>query len=146
MNAPPPISHPKLIEIDNALTELEPAMEEFARLNGYDLWRGHGGSHNIPRRGLRRQADCVSHAVDLVVASPMPERLERGFYLELPCALYIRAQTHLFPEPCHWYHTVVVEAQPYCALVRSLAQSLADAGARLDACTPDFVSQHGSPA
>jgi len=66
--------------------------------------------------------------------------LERGFYPEIPCTLYVAAfdgaaQKH--------YHTTIFEAQPFDAVKRSLNNDLATAIAKLDACTPEFIARYG---
>lgn len=131
---------PQIAEIDDALTELEPALNEFGRSHGFALTRSHEGSFNVPRRWLHRESAGIRHEIGLIIASPMPERLERGFYPDIPCTLYVAAfdraaQRH--------YHAAVFEAQPFRSLKDSLGHHLADALAKLDACTPEFVSHHG---
>jgi len=139
---PPPFTEPKLNEIDSALAELDPTFEEFARVHGFTFLRGTSGCFNVPRRWLRRRTLNLSQGIDLVIALPMLERLERGFFPAIPCTVYIRAQNH---DTNRWRHTNIVEARPFDELSHSLAQCLADAGATLDAYTPDFVTQHGDP-
>jgi hypothetical protein len=131
---------PKIAAIDDALTELEPGLGEFGRSDGFALTRSHEGSFNVPRRWLQRESAGIRHEIGLIIASPMPERLERGFFPDIPCTLYIAAfdrtaQRH--------YDTTVFEAQPFSSLRDSLRRHLADAVAKLDACTPDFISHYG---
>ena len=135
-----PHANPKLAEIDDALTELHPILEEFGLAHGFTLHRSHEGSYNIPRRWLRREAAPGVQEIGLIIALEMPERLKRGFYQELPCTLYITA----FDRKAHrHYETRVFEAQPFCSLRDSLHRQLEDAAAKLDVCTPDFILQHG---
>ena len=135
-----PFANPKLAAIDDALTELEPSLEEFGQAHGFALTRSHEGSFNVPRRWLCRDTGAVVHEIGLIIASEMPERLERGFYPDIPCTLYLvafdrKAQRH--------YATTVFEAQPFSSLRDSLRRHLADALAKLDACTPDFILHYG---
>jgi hypothetical protein len=135
-----PFANPKLAAIDDALTELEPSLNEFAQAHGFALTRSHEGSFNAPRRWLHRDSGVIRHEIGLIVSSKMPERLERGFYPDIPCTLYFaafdrKAQMH--------YETIVFEAQPFISLRDSLPRHLADALAKLDACTPDFISRYG---
>lgn len=135
-----PFTNPKLAAIDDALTQLEPCLEEFGQAHGFALTRSHEGSFNVPRRWLRRDSGAVVHEIGLIIASEMPERLERGFYPDIPCTLYLaafdrKAQRH--------YDTRVFEAQPFSSLTDSLRRHLADALAKLDACTPDFILHYG---
>ena len=131
---------PKIAAIDDALTELEPSLDEFGRSHGFALTRSHQGSFNVPRRWLQRETAGIRHEIGLIIASPMPERLERGFYPEIPCTLYIAAfdraaQRH--------YDTRVFESQPFSSLRDSLRRYLADALAKLDACTSDYILHYG---
>ena len=135
-----PHANPKLAEIDDALTELHPILEEFGLAHGFTLHRSHDGSYNIPRRWLRRDAAPIFQEIGLIIAAEMPERLERGFYVELPCTLYITA----FDRKAHrHYETRVFEAQPFCLLQDKLRLQLGDAVAKLEICTADFILQHG---
>jgi len=135
-----PHTNPKLAAIDDALTELHPILEEFGQAHGFILHRSHEGSYNVPRRWLRREAAPVIHEIGLIIASEMLERLERGFYPEMPCTLYLaafdrKAQRH--------FNASVFEAQPFCSLQDSLWCYLADAVAKLDACTSDYILHYG---
>ena len=103
-------AHPKIAAIDDALSELEPVLEEFGRAHGFILTRSHNGSLNVPRRWLHRESAGVRHEVGLIISAPMPERLDRGFHPDLPCTLYIAAFD--LAAPTHYY-TAVVEAQPF---------------------------------
>ena len=142
--SPPPITEPKLVEIDNALAELDPTFEQFGGAHGFTFARGNAGSANIPRRWLTRILPGLVHQIGLVITSSIVERLERGFYPAIPCTLYIQAQ--LLPNPS-WgsqvYDTEIVEAEPFSALVHSLPRYLAEARSQLDTCTVEFVTQHG---
>jgi hypothetical protein len=134
-------SNPKVAAIDEGLSELEPSLAEFARCHGFTLTRSHEGSFNVPRRWLHRKSAGVGQEIGLIIASPMPERLERGFYPEIPCTLYVAAfdraaQRH--------YHAPVTEAEPFRSLRDSLSRHLASALATLDACTPEFIAHHGT--
>jgi hypothetical protein len=131
---------PNLAAIDDALTELEPSLDAFGKKHGFALTRSHEGSFNIPRRWLHRDSGTIRHEIGLIIASAMPERLERGFYPDIPCTLYIaafdrKAQRH--------YHGTVFEGQPFSSLKDSLHCHLEDALAKLDGCTPDFISHYG---
>jgi hypothetical protein len=135
-----PFTNPKISAIDDALTEIEPILDAFAQAHGFALTRSHSGSFNVPRRWLRRKSGAILHEIGLIIASEMPERVERGFYPDIPCTLYLaafdrRAQRH--------YDIRVFEAQPFSSLRDLLARYLADALAKLDACTPDFISRYG---
>jgi len=135
-----PHTNPKLAAIDDALTELHPILEEFGQAHGFTLHCSHEGSYNVPRRWMRRDAAPILHEIGLIIASEMPERLERGFYPEMPCTLYItafdrKAQRH--------FTTRVIEAQPFSSFRDSLRQHLADAVAKLDVCTPDYILHYG---
>src|ERR1051326_6352750 len=110
-----PLTNPKLAAIDDALTELEPILEEFGLVNGFTLGRSEEGSYNVPRRWLHRHLPSVRHEIGLIISVGMPERLERGFYPDIPCTLYIaafdrKAQRH--------YDDRVFEAQPFSSLSR----------------------------
>jgi hypothetical protein len=134
------VTNPKLAAIDEALTDLEPTLEEFGGAHGFALQRSHEGSFNVPRRWLRRDLGAVVHEIGLIIALPMSERLERGFYSAIPSTVYLvafdrTAQMH--------YEARIFEAQPFSALRDSLRGHLADALAKLHTCTPDFISQHG---
>ena len=136
------LSNLNLAAIDGALIELEPTLEQFGRAHGFTLVRSHNGSLNVPRRWLHRHLAAVFHEIGLIIALPMPERLERGFYPDIPCTLYIAAADR----KTRWfYHTSICEALPFSQLGQSLAQHLADAGSRLETCTPDFIVGHGAP-
>jgi hypothetical protein len=138
------LSNPKLAGIDDALTELEPFLVEFGRSHGFKLARSHEGSFNIPRRWLYRESDGTSpirYEIGLVIALEMSERLERGFFPEIPCTLYITAHDR---EACMYYHAAIVEAQPFSSLKDSLSDHLGNAGTKLKACTRKFISEHGS--
>jgi hypothetical protein len=133
-------ANPKLAAIDDALTEFEPCFANFAHSHGFTLTRSHDGSFNVPRRWLHRESAGIRQEIGLIIASPMPERLERGFYPDLPCTIYVAvfdraARKH--------YHTTVCEARPFSSLRDSLGHHLADALAKLDTCTSDFISQYG---
>jgi hypothetical protein len=83
----------------------------------------------------------IRHEIGLIVASLMPERLERGFYPDIPCTLYIAAfdvaaQRH--------FHATVFEAQPFRSLRELLSHHLADALVKLDACTSEFIARYGN--
>jgi hypothetical protein len=136
--------NPKLASIDDALTELETCLTEFGRAQGFTLVRSHEGSFNVPRRWLYRElvgSPPIRHEIGLVIALPMPERMGRGFFPDIPCTLYVAAyerEAHL-----HCYE-VVVEAQPFSSLKGSLPQHLRDAVAKLETLTPEFISQHGN--
>jgi hypothetical protein len=132
--------HPKLDEIDEALIQLEPLIDDSIRAGGFVLTRSHEHSYNVPRRWLQRTVAGICHQIGLVIASPMPERLERGFYPEIPVTLYVAAFDR---EAQKHYDTVISEAQPFVLFRDSLRQHLADAIARLDTYTPEFIAQHG---
>ena len=135
------ISNPQIAEIDDALAELEPAMDEFGRFHGFVLTRSHEGSFNIPRRWLHRESASIRHEIGLVIASPMPERLERGFYPDIPYTLYVAAHDRAAERH---FHAAVAEAEPFRSLRGSLGRHLANALAMLDACTADFIAHHGT--
>ena len=134
-------SNPKIAAIDDGLSQLEPGLAEFARTHGFTLTRSHEGSFNVPRRWLHRQSASVGQEIGLIIASPMPERLECGFYPDIPCTMYVTAfdraaQRH--------YHAPVTEAESFRSLRDSLSRHLASALAMLDACTPEFIAHHGT--
>jgi hypothetical protein len=133
-------NNPKIAAIDDALTELEPNLDEFGRLHGFVLTRSHEGSFNIPRRWLQRESAGVRHEIGLIIASAMSERLERGFYSDIPCTLYIAAFDRAARRH---YDARVFEAQPFSSLRDSLRRHLADALAKLDICTADFILHYG---
>lgn len=130
----------KLATIDDALTECEPCLEEFAYAHGFALTRSHNESFNIPRRWLRRETDGIHHEVGLIIALHMPERLARGFYPDIPCILYIAAFDRTTQKH---YHADICEAQPFVLFRDSLRHHLADALAKLDACSAAYISQYG---
>lgn len=135
-----PLTNPKLAAIDDALRELEPSLGEFGQAHGFALTRSHEGSFNVPRRWLHRDSGAIRHEIGLIISLAMPERLERGFYPDIPCTLYVaafdrKAQKH--------YQTPVFEALPFRSLRNSLDLHLADALAKLDTCTSDFISRYG---
>ena len=130
----------KIAAIDDALTELEPALDEFARSHGFALTRSHEHSYNVPRRWLHRDSAGIRYEIGLIISSPMPERLERGFYPDIPCTLYIAAHDQVAHRH---YDTRIFEAQPFRSLKDSLGRSLAEALAKLDACTTDFILHYG---
>ena len=134
------LANPKLATIDDALTECEPCLDGFAHTHGFALTRSHDGSFNVPRRWLHREAAGIRHEIGLIIALPMPERLERGFYPDIPCTLYIAAFDRAARKH---YHTAVCEAQPFGLFRDSLSHHLADALAKLDACTAAYISQYG---
>jgi hypothetical protein len=134
-------TNPKIAAIDDALTELEPIMTGFGRSHAFTLTRSHEGSFNVPRRWLHRESAGIRHEIGLIIASPIQERLDRGFYPDIPCTLYVAAfdraaQRH--------YQTAVVEAEPFQLFRDSLTRHLADALGRLDACTPEFIADHAT--
>jgi hypothetical protein len=134
-------SNPKIAAIVDGLSELEPCLAEFGRAHGFALSRSHEGSFNVPRRWLHRESAGIRHEIGLLIASPMSERLERGFYPGIPCTLYVAAfdgaaQRH--------YQAVVTEAEPFGSLRDSLSHHLAGALAMFDACTPEFIAHHGT--
>ena len=94
----------------------------------------------MPRRWLHRESAGIRHEIGLIIASPMPERLERGFYADIPCTLYVAAFDHA--KQRH-YHAPVTEAEPFCSLRDSLSRHLASALATLDACTSEFIARYG---
>jgi hypothetical protein len=133
-------ANPKIAEIDDALTELDSSLAEFGRSHGFALTLSHEGSFNVPRRWLQREFAGIRHEIGLIVALPMPERLERGFYPDIPCTLYVAAfdaaaQRH--------FHATVCEAQPFRSVRDSLSHQLADALVKLDACTSEFIARYG---
>lgn len=137
----PSFTNPKIAAIDDALAELEPSLTEFGGSHGFTLTRSQEGSLNVPRRWLHRESAGIRHEIGLIIALPMQERLERGFYPDIPCTLYIAAfdrgtQKH--------YHTTVTEAEPFTILKNSLSRHLAEAVRRLDACTPEFIAHHAT--
>jgi hypothetical protein len=102
--------------------------------------RSYEGSFNVPRRWLHRDSAGIRHEIGLIIASPMSARLERGFYSDIPCTLYVtafdrKAQRH--------YHVTVFEAQPFLSVRDSLSHQLADVLSKLDACTADFILHYG---
>jgi hypothetical protein len=135
-----PFTNPKLAEIDAALTQLEPGLEQFAQVHGFALTRSHEGSFNVPRRWLRRVSGAVVHEIGLIISSETPDRLERGFYAEIPCTLYVAA---FDKDAQRHYRSTVFEAQPFRSLNESLSRHLTDALGRLEACTPEFLRRHG---
>jgi hypothetical protein len=135
-----PHTNPKLAAIDDALTELDPILEEFGLAHGFILRRSHEGSYNVPRRWLHRDSGAIFYEIGLIISSEMPERLERGFYPEMPCTLYLAAFDR---KAQRYYDTRVFEAQPFSSLRDSLRRHLADALAKLDACTPDYILRYG---
>ncbi len=134
-------SDPKIAAIDDGLAELEPGLAEFARCHGFTLTRSHEGSFNVPRRWLQRVSAGVVYEIGLIIASPMPERLERGFYPDIPCTLYVAAFDRAARMHCH---ASVTEAEPFRSLRDSLSRHLASALATLDTCTPEFIAHHGT--
>ena len=140
----PPLKHPKLLEIENALTLFDPALVEFGRKHGFVLSRGgHGGAH-MPRRGLRRILPDFTQGIGLVMACDIRERLERGFYPDLPCRLYINACTlGAEPSPRRWLHHMVVESQPWSEFEADLLKHLTTAARMLELHTRDYVIEHG---
>ena len=136
-------TNPKLAAIDDALTELHPCLLQFGRAHGFSLGRCHEGSFDVPRRWLSREPrglPGIQHEIGLGISLPMAERLERGFFPEIPCTLSISAND---TESRMHYHATIFEAQPFCSLRDSLPGHLLDAAARLDTCTRDFISQQG---
>lgn len=133
-------TNPKIAEIDEALTELEPNMVEFTHSHGFVLARSIEGSFNVPHRRLHRDSEGIRHEIGLIIDAPMPERLERGFYPDIPCAMYITA-VDLVTQRYH--HSTITEAQPYTLLRDSLRRHLVDALAVLEPCSADFISRYG---
>jgi hypothetical protein len=134
-------SNPQIAAIDDGWLELEPELEEFARTHGFTITRSHEGSFNVPRRWLRRELAGVLHEIGLIIASPMPERLERGFHPDILCTLYVAA----FDRAAHLcYQEAVAEAEAFRSLRGSLRHHLAEALATLDACTREFIAHHGT--
>src|ERR1039457_3311435 len=106
-----PFSNQKLAEIDDALAKLEPCLVEFGQAHGFELTRSHEGSYNVPRRWLHRDSTAcavIRHEIGLIIAAPMLERLERGFFPEIPCTMYIAAFNR---ENRMHHHAIVFEAQ-----------------------------------
>jgi len=134
------LSNPKLAAIDDAVTECEPCLQEFAQAHGFTLTRSHDGSFNVPRRWLHRESGRIRHEIGFIIALPMPERLERGFFPDIPCTIYVAAFDRAAQKH---YHASVCEAQPFSSFRDSLGRHLADAIAKLDACTSDFILQYG---
>jgi hypothetical protein len=130
----------KIASIDNALTELEPILAEFGRAHAFTLTRSQEGTFNVPRRWLRRELSGIHHEIGLVIASPMSERLERGFSSDIPCTLYCAAFDRSIQRH---YQAQIVEAQPFDLLRDSLSRHLEDALARLDSCTAEFIARYG---
>lgn len=133
-------AHPKLAGIDDALVELEPVLKEFARSHGFTHMRSHEGSFNVPHRRLYRELSGIYQEIYFVIALPMPERLERGFYAAIPCTLYIAAcdratQGH--------YHTAVFEAQPFDLAKGALSRHLEHALVTIESCTAEFITAMG---
>jgi hypothetical protein len=116
-------SNPKLASIDDALSQLEGALEAFARLHRFSLTRSHEGSFNVPRRWLQRRVQGVFEEIGVIVASPMPERLELGFYPEIPCTLYVSSQVN----GVLLHHEAVAEAIPFQDMLATLAGQLQSA-------------------
>jgi hypothetical protein len=133
-------TNPKIAAIDDALTELEPSLDEFARCQGFTLARSHDGSFNVPHRWLHRDSAGIRHTIGLIIALPMLERMERGFFPEIPCTLYITASDRTSQK---YYDTRIFEEQPFHSVKVSLSHHLAEALVKLDACTADFILHHG---
>jgi len=134
------LANPKLAAIDDALGECEPCLVEFAHAHGFTLTHSQNESFNVPRRWLHREAAGIRHEIGLIIALPMSERLERGFYPEIPCTIYIAAFDQVARKH---YHTLVCEEKPFTLFRDSLRHHLVDAVIKLDACTSDFMSQYG---
>jgi len=134
------LTNPKLAAIDEALSECEPCLDAFANSRGFTLTRSHDGSFNVPRRWLHRESSGVRHEIGLIIALPMSERLERGFYPDIPCTIYVSAFDRAARKH---YHSPVCEAQPFSLFRDSLSHHLADAIAKVDACTSEFILQYG---
>jgi hypothetical protein len=82
------------------------------------------------------------HSIGLILDNPFPERLERGLYPEVPCALYItasNAKIRMYNE------RFIFEALPFNQLKEFLAAYLREAGAELDRCTAEFIAMRGKP-
>jgi hypothetical protein len=134
-------TNPKLAAIDDALTEVEPILEEFGLAHGFTLTRSHEHSYNVPYRKLHRESGVIRHEIGLIISSDMPERLERGFFPDIPCTMYIAAhdrQTHMR------YGTRIFEAVPFSALRSSLQGYLMEAERKLATCTLGFIAEHGT--
>ena len=65
-----PLTNPKLAAIDDALTELEPILEEFGLVNGFTLGRSEEGSYNVPRRWLHRHLAVAVPFTGALIAAP----------------------------------------------------------------------------
>ncbi len=133
----PEVPNPKLAAINDALTQLEPLLEEVGRPHGFRLVRARE-SYRYLHRDL---PGGVRHEIGLIIALPMPERLERGFFPEIPCTLYAAA----FHRPLRkHYHTEIFTHQPFSSMRASLTVHLRQAVAELERCTADFVAAHGT--
>lgn len=132
--------NPKIAAIDGGLSELDPHLEEFGRSHSFVLTRSHEGSFNVPRRWLHREFAGIRHEIGLVIASAMQDRLERGFYPDIPCTLYVAAFDRVARRHCH---ATIFEARPFRSVRESLSDHLAAAIAKLDACSPEFIAQYG---
>ena len=132
---------PHIAAIDNAMTGLEPCMQEFCRSHEFAMTRSHEGSFNVPRRWLQRESAGIRQEIGLVIAFPMQERLARGFYSAIPCKLYIAAFDRAAQRQ---YSANVFDGEPFHCLEHSLRSYLSDAMAKLNACTPEFILRHGT--
>ncbi len=134
----PEFPNPRLAAISEALTQLEPLLQEVGRPQGFKLVRGRE-SYRYLHRDL---PGGVRHEIGLIISIPMSERLERGFFPEIPCTLYAAA----FHRAAHkHYHTEIFTHQPFSSMRASLSAHLRQAVAELEICTADFVVAHGTP-
>ena len=133
-------TNPKIAAIDDGLAELDPCLDTFGRSHSFALRHSHEGSFNVPRRWLHRESGGIRQEIGLIIALPMPDRLVRGFHPEIPCTLHVAAFDRLARRH---YHATVFEALPFRSVRSSLRDHLAEAVAKLDACSPDFIAQYG---
>ena len=131
-------ANPAIAAIGDAFERLEPCLGDFARRHGFVLHRSHDGSINVPRRWLRREFEGICQEIGLVVALEMPLRLERGFYPDLPCSIYVAASDARNGSDAV---ATICESQPYRLLVETLGKHLRDALDRLDPRSGALVSR-----
>jgi hypothetical protein len=136
----PEFPNPKLAGINDALTQLEPLLEDVGRAHGFRLIRARE-SYRYLQRDLS-VAPVIRHEIGMIISISMEERLERGFFPEIPCTLYVHAHHPEFRKHCH---AEILRNQPLNSLRPSLPGHLRDAVATLDTWTADFICEHGIP-
>lgn len=135
-----PEAKKNLASIDSKLSELDNLFLNFCSQQGYQF------SRNLQiwplRRVWRRQE--IDRCIDLVMALPFQEALDRGFYPGFPWSLYASGLLHPGTDPdIHILSRPIFERVPYHQLASVLIDGLVAGLNILSTLTEDEILMRG---